>query len=215
MKRRPILIAIALVALLSACAALGGKQTPFAIYSPRLAPAAVTASTASVSWQLLVESPRASDALDSTRIAVMSAPGVLEVFPAARWRDPAPRLLRSLIVQAFDESGRIVGVSGSTSGLSADYTLAIELRDFQAEVDGDALSAVIRLHAKLFDPRANRIVATRRFDVSTPAAGNDVAAAVNAFEQALDELLPQLVDWTLQTGTQAQQRESASNATKP
>lgn len=213
MNHRPILMAIVLAVLLSACGALGGTRTPFAIYAPRLAPAVTAPATATVSWQLLVESPRASDALDSTRIAVMPAPGVLEVFPAARWRDPAPRMLRSLIVQAFDDSGRIVGVSGSTSGLSADYALAIELRDFQAEVDGGTVSAVIRLHAKLFDPRANRIVATRQFNVSAPAAGNDVAAAVNAFEQALDELLPQLVDWTLQTGTQAQQR-AASSATE-
>ncbi len=214
MKQRPILLAIALTMLLSACGSLGGTRTPFSIYSPRLAPSVTTPAMVPVSWQLLVESPRASDALDSTRIAVMSAPGVLEVFPAARWRDPAPRMLRSLIVQAFDDSGRIVGVSGSTSGLSADFALAIELRDFQAEVDGGSVSAAIRLHAKLFDPRANRIVATRQFSISAPAAGNDVAAAVSAFEQALDSLLPQLVDWTLQAGTQAQQRAEASAAEK-
>ena len=43
----------------------------------------------------------------------MPTPGVIEVYPQARWRDPAPDLLRSLIVQAFDHDGRIGGVSAT------------------------------------------------------------------------------------------------------
>lgn len=187
---------------LAACAALGGRQTAFAIHSPAL-PAFPAPAAAAVDWQLQVVLPQASSALDSARIAVRPRSGVLEVYPAVRWRDPAPRLLRGLVVQAFDASGRITGVSGAQSGLTADYALAIELHDFQAEVGDGGTQAAIRLQAKLFDLRSNRIVATRAFAATAPAAGDDVASVVAAFDAALASLLPELVDWTLASGNAA------------
>ncbi|MBN8482628.1 MAG: membrane integrity-associated transporter subunit PqiC [Xanthomonadales bacterium] len=200
MARRAALLACALS--LAACSTLGGKQTPFAVHAPAV-PAFAAPSAPPVDWQLQVVLPQSSSALDSARIAVMPSPGVLEVYPAVRWRDPAPRLLRSLVVQAFDASGRITGVSGANAGLSADYALAIELHDFQAEVGADGTRAAIRLQAKLFDLRANRIVATRAFEATSPAAGNDAASAVTAFDAALAQLLPALVDWTIEAGNKA------------
>lgn len=197
-----LFVIVSLAALVAACSTLGGKRTPFSIHSPKLAPFASLA-IAPVDWQLQVALPQASSALDSPRIAVMPRPGVLEVYPAARWRDPAPRLVRSLVVEAFDLSGRIGGVSGANTGLSADYALAIDLRDFQAEVGADGTRAAIRLQARLFDLRGNRIIATRAFDETAPAANSDVASVVEAFESALARLMPELVNWTIDSGNAA------------
>ena len=200
MTQLPRVATIALVALLAGCSALGGKRTPLTVYVPRLAPVASTTAPAPVEWQLQVSTPHASQALDNARIAVMPSAGVLEVYPAARWRDPAPRMVRSLIVQAFDDSGRILGVSGATAGLNADFELAIELRDFQAEVDGTSVRAVIRFQAKLFDHHSNRIVAVRAFEATASAATSAAGDAVAAFDVALSELMPKLVDWTIEAG---------------
>lgn len=185
---------------LAACSALGGKQTPFAVYAPQLNLPASEPTDRSISWQLLVDTPRTSAALDTNHIAVMPSAGLIEVYPAARWRDPAPLLMRSLIVLAFDNDGRIGGVSASDAGMSGDYSLSMELRGFQVELSGADAQAVIRLTAKLFDHANNRIVATRTFDATAPAASSDVGDAVKAFEQALDEMLPKLVAWTIEQG---------------
>ena len=186
---------------LCACAALSGKHGTFAIYAPQLTGTAATPTAAALDWQLQVELPRASSALDSTRIAVMPTRGVLEVYADARWRDPAPAMLRSLIIESFERDGRIAGVSASDSGLSGDYALAIELRDFQIEIGsgGDAVAA-IRLTAKLFDRRSNRIVASQSFDESAAAAGSDPTSALPAFEEAINTLLPKIVEWTIGKG---------------
>ena len=186
--------------LLTACSALGGKHTPFAVYSPQLELPAQSAAAASISWQLLVDTPRTSAALDTNHIAVMPSAGLIEVYPAARWRDPAPILLRGLIVMAFDNDGRIAGVSAADAGLSGDYALSLELRGFQVEMAGPDAQAAVRLTAKLFDHASNRIVATRPFDAIAPAASNEVGDAVKAFEQALDVMLPSLVAWTIEQG---------------
>jgi cholesterol transport system auxiliary component len=194
------LLILATIPLLGACAALSGKHEPFVVYTPQLHMEANKEGAAPLDWQLLVDTPHASAALDTTHIAIMTRPGVLEVYPAARWRDPAPAMLRSLIVQAFDQNGRISGVSALDSGLNGDYSLSMELRDFQAElVDGSAQVA-IRLTAKLFDRRSNRIVASQSFEEVAPAASSEVASAAEAFTVALDQLMPKLVDWTIKAG---------------
>ncbi|MEP6882138.1 MAG: ABC-type transport auxiliary lipoprotein family protein [Dokdonella sp.] len=187
---------------LSACAALSGKHASFVVYAPQLhmAPAENTPATPKIKWQLLIDTPQASTALDTTRIAIMTSPGVLEVYPDARWRDPAPMLLRSLLVQAFDRDGRISGVSAVDSGLNGDYSLAMDLRDFQIELVDGSSRAAIRFTARLFDRRSNRIVASQSFSEEAPAASSGVASAADAFTQALDQLMPKVVAWTIEQG---------------
>jgi cholesterol transport system auxiliary component len=185
---------------LAACSSLLNVQrTPFTIYSPRLAATPAVEGAPRVDWQLAVETPLASDALDTARIVVMPSPGVIEVYPGARWSDSAPALLRNLVVQGFENSGRIAGVGSSASGLRADYALAIALHDFQLEIDGGT-HAVIRLQARLLDYTTNRVLATHAFDVEAPAGASDAAAAFAAFETALNQLVPQLVEWSLREG---------------
>ena len=185
---------------LAVCSALGGKQTPFAVYAPQLHLPAGEGTADSVHWQLLIDTPRTSTALDTNHIAVMPSAGLIEVYPAARWRDPTPLLMRSLVVLAFDSDSRISGVSAADAGMSGDYALSMELRGFQVEMNGADAQAAVRLTAKLFDRANNRIVATRTFDATAPAASSDVGDAVKAFEQALDEMLPKLVAWTIEQG---------------
>ncbi len=188
------------VALLAGCSTLGGKREPYTTYVPRYtAPAAATDAQA-VDWQLAIELPLTSAALDSRRIAVMPHPGVLEVYKNARWRDAPPALLQSLLVQAFEDSARIVGVGTSASGLRADYALGMELRDFAAEYLDGAPHAVIRLNVKLLDYTSNRVLAARTFERSESMGGAEAADAAGAIERALDDLLPEIVEWTLGEG---------------
>ena len=201
--RRRLFIVLPLISLLSAgCSSLLNVQRqPFTIYSPRYTAAAATPTGPRVDWQLAVETPLASDTLETARMLVMPKPGVLEVFPSARWRDPAPALLRSLVVQGFENSGRIVGIGSSASDLRADYALAIELRDFQIEYRDGAPRAAIRFQASLLDYTSNRVLATQSFTAQSPAAGADAASAFAAFEATLNTIVPELVDWTLHEGS--------------
>lgn len=196
-RRLPFLL---LALPLAACSSLFNVQrTPFTIYSPKLSAPAATAPASVVDWQLAVETPLASDAVDTARIVVMPSPGVIEVYPGARWSDSAPALLRNLIVQGFEDSHRIVGVGSAASGLRADYALAIEVRDFQLEMDGGT-HAAIRLQVRLLDYTTSRVLAARAFEATSPAASTDAAAAFGAFQEALNRIVPELVEWTLHEG---------------
>lgn len=197
--------------LLSSCSSLLNVQRqPFTTYSPTVGAAATTPAGARVGWQLIIETPLSSATLDTARMMVMPTPGVLEVFPAARWRDTTPALLRSLVVQGFENTGRIIGIGSAKSGLRADYALAIDLRDFQLEIDAGKEQAAVRFQASLLDYTSNRVLAMQSFTAQAPAAGADAASAFVAFETALNTVIPQLVEWTFREGNAAH----ASRATE-
>lgn len=210
MIQRSRLLVLPLTLLLASCSSLLNVQrTPFTTYSPRYAPAEATAAGPRVDWQLAIDTPSASSMIDSVRILASPTPGELEVFPQARWRDPAPTLLRSLIVEGFERSGRIVGVGSTSAGLSADYALAIELRDFQLEIRDGAPRAAVRFQARLLGYARNRVVATQAFSQEAAAGGTDAASAFTAFQTALNAAIPQLIDWTLREGDAARAKTPA------
>lgn len=208
---RSLVLVVALV--LGGCASLT-KQEPFTTYAPRYAAPANANATpaASVPWQLTIDTPMASDALDTTRMLVMPTPGVLETYKGARWSDTAPLLLRGLLLQAFQDSGRITGVGAVTSGLHADFGLTTDLYDFETQYRDGAPRATIRLNVRLTDFSENRIAAARSFQADAPVSGAAPGEAAAAFEQALATLLPQIVDWTLEQGQACWAARSPSQA---
>lgn len=202
---KPIRLSIACTfALLAGCGdLLGVKRQPFTIYAPSYQAPAPGAGQPMVDWQLVIETPQASEALNTPRIVVMPSPGVIEVYPGARWSDPAPALLRNLVVQGFAQSGRILGVGSSTGALSADFALALDLHAFQAEIRSDGPHAVIALQARLLDYRTSRVVATHAFAADTPFTAGDTAVAFAAFQASVQQVVGDLVGWTLGAGTAA------------
>jgi cholesterol transport system auxiliary component len=210
-SRRRFLPVLALPLLLGACSSLLNVQrTPFTIYSPQYT--AERSAGAPVDWQLVVETPLASDTLATARILVMPSPGVIEVFPGARWSDTTPSLLRDLAVRGFEASGRIVGVGSAVSGLRADYSLAVDLHAFQIEIVDGAPRAAVRFQARLLDYTSNRVLAARTFSAEEAASSPDARGAFAAFQRALNRSVSELVDWTLASG---EADHSAAQAAAP
>lgn len=201
-SRRRFLPVLALPLMLGACSSLLNVQrAPFTIYSPQYT--ADRSAGAPVAWQLVVETPLASDTLATARIVVMPSRGVIELLPSARWSDTAPAMLRSLVVRGFEASGRIVGVGSAVSGLRADYSLAIDLHDFQIEIVDGSPRAAVRFQARMLDYTSNRVFAARAFAAEEAASGTDAAGAFAAFQLALDRSVAELVDWSLASGEAA------------
>jgi cholesterol transport system auxiliary component len=193
-------LAFAVVLLVASCASLTAQKEPFTTYSPLYAPPPATSNARPVDWQLTIDTPLAGDALDTTRMLVMPTPGALETYKNGRWADTMPLLLRALLIQAFQSSGRIQGVGAVASGLHGDYLLSIDLYDFETQYRDGAPHAVIRLNVKLVDESQNRVAAARSFEADAPVAGAQAGDAAAALEQALNRLLPDIVGWTLDQG---------------
>ncbi|MBO9664728.1 ABC-type transport auxiliary lipoprotein family protein [Dokdonella sp.] len=197
------------LASLAGCSSLLGVQSrPFTVYSPSYHAPDPRPAGPSVDWQLAVETPLSSEALNTSRIVVMPSRGVIEVIPGARWSDPAPTLLRHIVVQGFEESGRIIGVGSSAVGLRADYSLVLDLHDFQAELRDGTAYAKVGFHARLLDYSTNRVLAAQGFAAEIPFSIADQAGAFAAFETSVSRTVTELVEWTLREGNAARTKTS-------
>ena len=152
-------------------------------------------------WQLVVEEPLAAGGLNVDRIALQATPTELKYFARARWTERAPRMVQTLLVESFENSGAIIAVGRKAIGLRSDYNLITELREFQAEYfDGAAVPTIrIRLNAKMVKQPRRAIVASRTFEAEVKAEGKEIRQIIRAFDSALGKVLRHTVEWTIKT----------------
>jgi cholesterol transport system auxiliary component len=203
-NRRRLLRAAALLAfgtLTSGCAGvLPGAGPPPRLF--RLTPKSTFPENQEpVAWQLVIETPLAPAGLDTTRIALQRASVELEYYARANWTDLAPAMIQTLVVESFENSGKIVAVGRESLGLRADFVLKLELREFQSDYSGGAVpNAHVRLNAKLVRMPQRTIVGSQSFEAKVGANADRIEDIVAAFDSALGKTLKDLVLWTLQTG---------------
>jgi cholesterol transport system auxiliary component len=197
MNRRHILIgAFGAVLALGACALPGGGEPPN-LYT--LTPKnTFAADLPRVDWQLIVETPIAAAGLNTSRIALQRSPVTLEYYANANWTDVAPMMVQTLLIESFENSGKIVAVSRESTTLRADYLLKTELREFQAEYDQSGPPrARVRINAKLARMPDRAIIASHTVERAIRAEGNDLPAIAIAFDEALGSTMRRIVEWSL------------------
>ena len=198
---RPAALAAVLAAALAtgACTVdLPGNQPPprlFVLTPKNTFPADLP----QVTWQLSVDVPIAEAGLNTARIAVRRSPYTLEYFERAGWTDTAPRMIQTLLVESFENTGRIVAVARQSVSIRADYILVPELREFQAEyASPTAVPEIrVRLNAKVIRQPQRAIVASENFEAVVPAASNSMGDIIAAFDDAMGKVLKRTVEWTL------------------
>jgi cholesterol transport system auxiliary component len=161
-----------------------------------------------VDWQLVIEEPSTAKGIDTDRIAI--APTALEVkyLSGARWADRAPRMIQQLLIQSFENTKKIVSVGRQSIGLRSDYTLKVELREFQAEKTEDGKTIVrVRLNLKLVRLALGQIVASESFEWTKDAASENVPDIVQAFDDAVGAVLKRSVVWTLKAGEESKSKK--------
>lgn len=191
----------AALSLATACSILP-KTEPVDIYRLPVSQASRTATP--LDWSLRLNKPLASEALAGARIAVIPQGDIISGYKGARWSDPVPLLVRNRLLDGFQRDGRVQRLSADDSNLQADYELAGELQAFQSEYRPGGVEVLIRYDARLVQGRSQRILASRRFEVRQPLTSSQVSAVVAGFGAASDQLMAQLLDWTVAQATQAQ-----------
>ena len=154
-----------------------------------------------VDWQLILESPIANAGLNTTRVALQRDPTRLEYYARSSWTDLAPLMVQTLMVESFENSGRIISVGREAIGLRADFVLKSELREFQAEYfDSDRPRIRVAINAKLVKMPRRAIVGSQSFQRYSEAGADAMPEIIAAFDDALGMVLKELVAWTLVTG---------------
>jgi cholesterol transport system auxiliary component len=153
-----------------------------------------------IAAQIVIEEPTAASSVNTDRIAIKPNPFQVQYFPQARWVDRAPLLVQTMLVESFENTDKVAAVGRQAIGLSSDFTLLTELREFQAVVGDGAngsISVIVQLNMKIVQEPLGLIVASRSFVREEPAASNDMLAVVAAFDIALGKTMGQTVDWAV------------------
>ena len=203
------LSAFALTGLTGCGGLLPGQGPPESLY--RLTPKSTFANTSQiVDWQLVIERPVSNSSLDTTRIALLRTPTQVEYYARAGWIDRAPSMIQTLLIESFENSGRIVSVGRENVGLRSDFVLKVELREFAAfytsETEADVVVALI---LKLVEMPRRAIIGSKRFSASQAANGESLVSVVEAFDEALGKVLKRSVSWTIKLGEENWQARRA------
>ncbi len=199
LARRQILAASSCLFPLAGCSLLPDPPPP-QIY--RLVPTSpgVAAAGPPLHAALAVALPSAPASLDTDRIALTLGRTRFDYFAAAVWTDRVPVLLQSLLVAAFEASGRIANVGRDPYGLARGYALETDIRAFQARYAGEGSRppvVVVGLDLHLTTLPGRRMVAHSLITAAAPAADNKLDSIVRGFDEATGEALRRGLPWVL------------------
>jgi cholesterol transport system auxiliary component len=184
-----------LVLLVSGCTLLPApQQTASERYVLEYSPA-TPAPASGDRPVLIVGTPAANGAYDSSRIAYLQQQYGLRYYARSRWADSPASMLAPLLVEALNAGGRLRAVGADSGGIAATLRLDSTLLRFYQDFTVHPSRMRITLRVQLVDLRAQRVVASRVFDIQEPAATDDTYGGVQAANRGVAALLQQVVDF--------------------
>lgn len=145
--------------------------------------------------QLLIVEPSALQALAGNGIVVRPSASELNYFPRAQWADNLPELVQAKLLESFEATGRAKAVGKPGDGLVIDYQILSNLRAF--EFDALTQTANVDVSVKLVNDRTGQVAGSRSFGASAFAPTDTIEDAVFALDEAMDEVISDIVRWTL------------------
>lgn len=145
--------------------------------------------------RLVIADPTALIVLDTQNIIIKrekSEPD--QAVP--RWADNLPKLIQTRMLQSFENSGFLGSVNRPGDGVTADFQLLIDIRNFQATLTPSS-TAEVELTAKILD-NTGKVVEGKIFHASQ-AAGTDDASAIAAMDTIFGKLETEIVTWAVST----------------
>lgn len=147
--------------------------------------------------EVVLEEPVSSGALATERVMIRPGPFQAQYLPDARWADPAPAMLQTLMVRTLAGTGAFNSVGRRPVGTIGDFAVLSELTDFQAETLGEGQGATIRVSLSIRVVRESdaRVVASRTFSVTQAAPNTNPVTLVAAFDAAVSGFLVEFAPW--------------------
>ena len=182
----------------SALSALGDATKALDVYELQV-PAALPVARGPLAREVVVELPSTGGALETDRIMIRPSPLQAEYLPGARWSDPTPVMLQTLMLRTLNDSQGLRYVGRRPLGTSGDYAIVTELTEFQAVATDGGKGATIRLQmtARLVRESDAAIVATRTFRASAAADSTKTLPLVQAFDRAGQQMMLDFARWTM------------------
>ena len=196
-----ISFSIILCCLLSSCVQVfpPAKKVDALLITPlSIKEAAALNSLPKVSWQLIVSEPSLNAYLDKNLVMVEDQSGIVKYMANVEWPEALPDFLKSLVVDSFIDSQKIMGVSGSHSHIQPNYLLQLDVNKCHIQKTANGYMTTLEATAFLIDFKTRKTVAAQTFAHQVPIAIRHTKSDMKkAFEQLLNEFMLKLIPWTL------------------
>ena len=143
---------------------------------------------------LKIVKPQVTPGLDTERVALRQGANQIDYYADVKWAADAPSLIQSVITDNFTKTRRLKAVSNDLAPLKSDYTLVLNVTDFQMD---SALQAHVAWDAKLIRAQDDTVIRNFYYDERQEAAASDMAHIATAFDVAQQHAVEKLVKDTL------------------
>ncbi len=171
---------------MSACSG-GPQRTTFDLTAP-----GDVGRTSGSRAQLVINEPTAVQALDSDRILVREG-AALSYLPDGQWADRLPKLFQVRLIQTFENASRLGSVGRPGDRVVAELALNADIRSFG--IDTETSQAVVEVTVRVVSDRTGRVAAAKGFSARVPVASITGASAAAALDQAMSQVLRDIVRW--------------------
>ncbi len=197
-----LLSAVVVVLTVPGCAtlsALSDASTPLEVYELRSPADIRPRSGQPLPLDVIIELPTTSGSLETDRIMIRPSPLQAQYLPGVRWSDPTPVMVQNLMLRALERTQALRYTGRVPLASSGDYAVVTELLDFEAELQADGETAMIRQQfiARLVREGDARIVASRTFTASAASTSLDAPELLDAFDSASQRLLAEFATWVV------------------
>ncbi|MEO8811768.1 MAG: ABC-type transport auxiliary lipoprotein family protein [Caulobacteraceae bacterium] len=194
---RFLVVAVAAMAL-GGCITLLPKQKPAQLYRFGLEATAPTTATPAQT-RFAVRAAEVSFDHAASGDSILTVTGDKTAYIAgARWITPASTLYRAALARAFDYYGGPARLLARGETARADYTLKLDMRNFEARYDrgaGAGPTVVVVVYAALDGAGPPAVERQRLFEARVPTGENSVGAITGAFDRAVNTVNRDIVAW--------------------
>lgn len=148
---------------------------------------------------LYIAMPNSYKRLNSDRIYITKYPLQMNTLESSIWLDDIPQMFQSALADRFIQTKKLKGVYRNQHKRWSNYHLSTEITDFHYAWDQDKAqgTTIIRIIATLVDGKSQRPIDQQVFvqTVNTPEFNK--AAIIQNFNQAHQNIIDEIILWTL------------------
>jgi len=190
-------IAIVLcVASLASCSIFqpveASGKTTYILNDPTVSQHAVVAHSKK---NLLVSIPTAPRWLNTSEMLYQTSASEINYFAQNEWAAPPSLMLEPIIAHALSQAGIYHVVVQAPFGGNADERLDVQILTMQQDFTKNPSVYDLVLQAQLIKMATGDIIRGQRFSYSIPTETNDPAGGVKAANKAIEQWIPQLIDF--------------------
>lgn len=146
---------------------------------------------------LSVASSQPIGSLRGKNLVYVQENGLSGVYLYSRWSDTPSAMMQRSLLALLNKEALFSSISPNTTFAQTDWALESDMDAFYHRLFKNRSEGYIDITYRLVDVRSKQLLASKRFNVSYPAASMDAKGGVAALKNATDDINRQCIDWLI------------------